>query len=561
MMPAMRCLTPALLLVLLGAAAAPPQIDLTHYFASPAAESKSRQQLLTDIRAFERTSAASIHGAAQLASWLATYDALLERIERHDIYVYLRSEEDVDDVADGQADEALGAIEDELSVHLRDVLRGAGSMRLSALLRTDAPLQRYRYLIESTLADTHTLSPAQTRAVALTADPVIASMSAAYKALARSDDAPHEDAYAAMLIAIANARNGVARLRGYQSAVEATYADRALSPASVERVLDAVRSSDALTRYHAARDSGAAAPAATYSPAPMSVDDAVPLVLAAEEPMGPVYASAYRALLDPRNGRFELCTAPACDTTGFSAGFAGLTSGLFVGKFDGSVHAVKVIAHEAGHAVHREFMAQHQPVAAYNEGPHWMFESFAIFNELLFYDHLYRIATNDPQRAYYLNAFLADATFQVFGSAQETDLEARIYRGVRAGTIRTAGDLDALTMRVFERYDASIAAKPATGSYWARDELYFTDPLYDVNYLYAGLLALRYFDLYEHDAPAFSKRYVALLENGFDAPSPDLLRRFLGIDLGDEAGLVREASALIDARSAQLEKLYRSSAR
>jgi hypothetical protein len=75
-------------------------------------------------------------------------------------------------------------------------------------------------------------------------------------------------------------------------------------------------------------------------------------------------------------------------------------------------------------------MARHQPIAAYNRGPAFMFESFAIFNELLFLDHLYRTAADNAARAYYLKYFLDDATFQVYGSAEETELESAIYRGV-----------------------------------------------------------------------------------------------------------------------------------
>ena len=44
----------------------------------------------------------------------------------------------------------------------------------------------------------------------------------------------------------------------------------------------------------------------------------------------------------------------------------------------------------------------------------------------------------------------------MFGSAEETDLESAIYRGVDDGTIRTAADLNALTLTVFARYDPGV---------------------------------------------------------------------------------------------------------
>jgi oligoendopeptidase F len=185
-----------------------------------------------------------------------------------------------------------------------------------------------------------------------------------------------------------------------------------------------------------------------------------------------------------------------------------------------------------------------------------MFESFAIFNELLFLNHLYETAPTDAQRAYYLNYFLQDAAFQVYGSAEETELESAIYRGVDDGTLKTAADFDALTSRIFARYDPASASDPATALYWARDRLYFTDPLYDVNYLNAGLLALAYFSVFQSDPNTFSKAYIALLKNGFNDSPAALVRHFLGINPSDESALVASAAALIDARTQILAKLY-----
>ena len=81
-----------------------------------------------------------------------------------------------------------------------------------------------------------------------------------------------------------------------------------------------------------------------------------------------------------------------------------------------------------------------------------------------------------------------------------------------------------------------------------------------MNYLYAGLLALKYFTQFEADPKSFSPRYVALLKNGFNDSPAALERRFLGIDLSDEKALVADATALIDARSKELAELYSSGA-
>jgi oligoendopeptidase F len=547
-------LTAAAAVFCLAAAPEPTyHLDLARYFTSAAAEAQSRSAVLADAKAF--AASATPASAPALLSWLRRYDALLEGLERHDTYVYLRAEEDDRDVAGAKADAELGDAEDRISDRVVEAAQRLGPARIAQWTRLPS-LAPYRYLLTSSLAAAkHRLSPVQAHTVTVAVTPALDAAAAGYKTLRKSPATieSQQDAYAALLVAIASTRNGVARLLGFHSAAEAAYFDRSIAPASVKRTLRAVRDSGSYARYRAV---AARAPKAAFAPPERSIADAVTLILDAERQMGAEYAGAYADLLDPARARLEICTAPECDDGGFSVGFVGVTSGVYYGHYDGVLRAVRAVAHESGHAVHRQFMSRHQPIAAYNRGPAFVFESFAIFNELLFLDSLYEHAADPAQRAYYLNYFLDDLTFEVFGSAAETDLESSIYRGVDDGSVKTAADLDALTVRVFARYDANSALDPATKLYWARDRLFFTDPLYDVNYLYAGLLAATYFADFKRDPKTFAPRYVALLKNGFDASPAELERRFLGIDLSDEKALVATAASLIDARTDELSQLY-----
>jgi oligoendopeptidase F len=293
-----------------------------------------------------------------------------------------------------------------------------------------------------------------------------------------------------------------------------------------------------------------------YKAPPVAFPDAVPQVLAAVQAMGEEYSGQYRALFDPAAQRVDWCHGDKCDDAGFSVGYAGMTSGLFYGAYRGSTDDMRAVAHEAGHAVHREFMNEHQPLSMYNDGPKFIFESFAIFNEMLFLDHLYRTAPGPAAKAYYLHQLVDDMVFQVYGSAKETDLEESIYAGVVDGSLRDAKDLDTLTMKVFAQYSVAPQLQPEQRVYWARNRLYYIDPVYDVNYLYAGLLALEYLRQFEGDPKGFPSRYVALLKNGFDDRPQALEKRFLGIDLDDSAKLVAGAAGVMDERIATLEKFY-----
>ncbi|HYL26425.1 MAG TPA: M3 family metallopeptidase [Candidatus Nitrosotalea sp.] len=546
-----KALATLALAALVAAAPDTYSIDLNRYFSSAAAEAQSRAAVLAEAKAF--AASATPVTAPDLLRWLQRYDSLLKSLERHDIYVYINAEKDERDEADAKADDTLGAAEDLISDRIVEEAASLGNARILALTQSPA-LRPYRYLLLASLAKAaHRLSPAETHSVNIAVMPVLDAAAASYKALRKSNASveSNQEAYAALLVSIASARNGVARLRGFATAAQESYFVKGIAPASVERVLAAVRASDAYARY---RSVTAKAPKSRFTPPNIGIAGALALILAAEQPMGTQYAGAYAQLLNPANRRLEICTAPECDATGFSVGFAGVESGVFFGGYNGTVRNVRALAHESGHAVHRQFVSQGQPIAAYNRGPSFMFESFAIFNELLFIDHLYKSAPAAAERAYYLNYFLDDATFQVFGSAEETDLESAIYRGVDDGTLKTAAGFNALTLKTFARYDPASAQDQTTPLSWARNRLFFTDPLYDVNYLYAGLLALEYFARFERDPAAFSTRYVALLKNGFDDSPAALEKRFLGIDLTNEQALVANASALIEERTLTLRQ-------
>lgn len=566
-------------------------IDLTRYYASDSVEASDRTTLLTEVDVFLRRPATDLTTPQKLQGWLHAYEDLLVRLQKHDAYVYVRAERDRADKRDAAADEKLESELDRLEAGAGRTLVALGEPTVQRFLDADSALQPYRYFV------THALEQAQhsgesDKALAILADPTIASLKQSYKsvrqhvagagagAASNARDAflakwvpyaSEEAAFAAILIPLAVAENGSAQLRGFEGAPAAAYARADLSAELVRRTLDAVKaSSGTYARYHdvvalaAAKRKGVAPAdihtwdldaADAYSPAPVTFPDTVAGVLAAVRPMGTVYAGEYARLFDPKAHRVEWCHEPGCDDTGFSIGYAGVTSGLFYGNFDGSTNSMRAVAHEAGHAVHRQFMSESQQRAVYNSGPHFLFESFAIFNELLFLDHLARIAPTAAAKAYYDHRFLEDITFQVYGSARETELEEGIYAGIAANTIRGGADLDALTASVFSRY-ASFP-EPELKVYWASNRLYFTDPFYDVSYLYAGLLALEYWRLYEQDPEGFAARYVVMLRSGFTAAPVELLQIRLGIDCSDVAKLVADAQDVIRRRTAVLEGLYR----
>ncbi|MGH6888059.1 MAG: M3 family metallopeptidase [Rhizomicrobium sp.] len=569
-------------------------IDLTRYFATPATEQSTRVALIKRIDAFVKAPPSSLHSPKSLLAWLNHYDGLVKALQRHDIYVYVRSEENSSDHADAAADDALGDMADRIHSTTSRMLTGIGAKKLNDYMARTEALARYRFFIATSRAQSAHESR-DPKAEALLAGPALDSLEDSYKRLrpkpatstvgnAQTDAAaraafnakwtPYSrrgEALSAILIPIVKLQNGVAKLHNFPGAPDRIYFDAGLTQVLVNQTLGAVRASDSDKRFETivaqqvARRLGVPIDkvhawdlslADSYHPAATPFAEAVRDVLAAVRPMGAEYAEQYDALFAPRNRRVEWCHARTCDPAGFSVGFAGSTSGLFYGAYRGTTDNIRAVAHEAGHAVHRQFMNENQPLAVYNSGPHFLFESFAIFNGFLLEDYLYRSAKMPAQKAYYLHRFLDDATFNVYGSAKETDLEQSIYAGVEKGTIDNAAELDAQTLTVFARYVPPVALSPAMQAYWARDTLYFTDPLYDVNYLFAGLLALNYLRQFEKDPAGFSRHYVALLKNGFTNSPQAMLEKFLNVDMTDVPGLVKGATTEIDRHATRLGSLY-----
>ena len=118
--------------------------------------------------------------------------------------------------------------------------------------------------------------------------------------------------------------------------------------------------------------------------------------------------------------------------------------------------------------------------------------------------------------------------------------------------ICNADDLDSLTLKIDSQFSQFPASTPELRTRWAMVSLMYEDPLYDVNYVYGGLLALKYYELYTTRHDWFVPRYMALLKNGFNQSPAELLHQFLDIDLSGPS-LLNDDLALLNRRLTQLE--------
>lgn len=584
------------------AAAATPlslRVDDTLYFASGADEAQARAALLHDMHTLQADTGKAAAQRMQQA------EALYGRCLRHRAYWDLRSSRDRNDTAAATAmDEISDACGDDAAL-ARSIARDAPADASWAL--------PYRYFVaRGQPRAPHAAAEGASQAIGRLADPALSSFNRLYRdlrqslgfdkiawqgdmldagkdadALSRLPDralrerawrarwqgwAQQREAMADVLLGVARVNNGQAQLRGYDSAPQAAYLKMGLDVPQVQAMLQAVRGQAG--HLHAWREAqrdhlrqtGVAAdpapwdmnlPEAGFVPPQLSLAQVQQVATASLQVLGPQHQALLHAILDPAGGRLDIdAEAGNRVLDAFSISAPGVPSVVYVGRFRNDLEGDVELVHEANHAVHGQWMDQQGASPLYRNGPGWVNETFAIFGELLFRDALQRQASDPRAKAWYQQALLQDMSFQMFTSAQEATLEQALYDGVAANTLAGADGLDALAAQALAPFDDTLASYPQQRALWQTKRLMVEDPLYLVNYLPAGLLAVRLYAMQQQDPQGFRQRFLRVQGRGFDRPPPQMIEELLGEPL-DWAKLVEEDMRVFDQGVARWQALQR----
>ncbi len=582
-----------------------------NFFASPEAERAERASYYAALRELESLKGNVASSPTNLLRAFRLYDKTLVELIRHDTYLYLRYAVNTNDEASNAESSEMDAEFAKRSAFLQQELMRMDARTLERFLRREPALKAYLFAAQTARrAQAHTLSLHEEEALSLTAPVNIEWEAALYQKLLRRTQfgtiktkdgeldvrrqraaiavhpdrsvreagfkklyagyAAERDLYAFALIALVRARNRLAQLHHFEDAPAEVFFKSYWTRAEVNGLLGRIQKlSDTYRRYQNLRAAYArkrlgsadvalwdisASPDAGRAPR-FTIKQGSELIREALSGLGPEYGTELAQLFDPANGRMDIVSGSNRRSGGFSKGFPGVTTVFFSGGFAGSYNDLRVLAHESTHAVHRQLMNNNRVLPAYAEGPHYLFESFAIFNELLLPDYLYQHERDAARRRYFLEQFFEGKGMTIFAVAQEEAIELAIYDRVAEGKIATADDLDQLTKSISARYSIWPDRHDELKMQWITSTLFYEDPLYDINYVYGALLALKYYELYTRNPKEFAPRYIALMKNGFDAEPERLLKRYLGIDLRDPQ-LITDAARLLDDKLNQLEREY-----
>ena len=140
-------------------------------------------------------------------------------------------------------------------------------------------------------------------------------------------------------------------------------------------------------------------------------------------------------------------------------------------------------------------------------------------------------------------------------TTEETSFERSLYTLAVGHALLTRAQIDSAYRDAIAPYEYWAPSDTGASRNWIRKALIFEDPLYEVNYLYAALVAVALYD-HAHSDPDFAAKYEQLLRRGFYA-EPDVLLATMNIRLDDPA-LIESAARLFQAKTEELQHIYQS---
>ncbi|MGB2752465.1 MAG: M3 family metallopeptidase [Pyrinomonadaceae bacterium] len=383
--------------------------------------------------------------------------------------------------------------------------------------------------------------------------------------------ASQRDIYTFSLTRLIKTANRLARVRNYKDRADEVHFDMFLTTDEVRNMYEKIaRTGDTHKRFQRMRVDRVKKQSGydevkywdrNFSPAnsPLprfSIAETTRILKDSLAVLGPEYSRELAALLDPANGRLDIVAGENRVPGAFANGFLGNPQSIFFCfNYEGYFDDLDAFAHEAGHAVHFQLMGNNKVRPAYSDGPSYFTESFSMFNELVMIDHLYTMEKDPERKIYYLEQFMTYANY-LYSNTMTAAMEQAIYDKVGGSDNTSADDIDAIAKSVGSRFSIWFDKQDELKMRWMDVHHFYDAPMYYPNYVYAQLLALKYYELYKKDPKKFVPKYLDLMRNGFKAPPSDLLKKFLNIDLRDPQ-LAPNAVGILDDKLDELEVLYK----
>ena len=260
-----------------------------------------------------------------------------------------------------------------------------------------------------------------------------------------------------------------------------------------------------------------------------SIEDAHKIIKAAIAPLGEKYLNCYEKII--KNRYIDYCQYQGKCSGGYSLSTLDHDSRILM-SFNYDLESVSTIAHEAGHNVHHQLVAESNSII-YRQVPIIVAEVASLTNECLLSSYLssekFDLETRKAGISNFLNVFVSN----FYGAIREGKLEQDMYEYVDNGGTLTKDYLDKIVYDSCKLYygDSVVLDDYAKCTWATRSHYYMNFYLYSyaVCISIASYVASR---ILNNDKGMLEK-YMNFLTLGGDK-WPDEAFSVLGIDLTDE---------------------------
>ena len=378
------------------------------------------------------------------------------------------------------------------------------------------------------------------------------------------------DLFGFAFIKQAKTANNIAHLRRFKDAFESSLFDAYLKNEQVESFFAAIeKHADVMQRYVQLRKARIKAISgidpvepwdmevipSNYKRPQFTIAETTEVIKSALAFHGKDYSDDLARLMDPTNGRLDIVKGENRRPGAFAFGIYGSPLVFYSFAYHGYVDDLQTMAHEAGHVVHYDLIAQNKVPFVYASGPSYFTESFAMLNEFVTLDYLYNRATDKQDKIFFLQEWLSVALRRFFDIVMRSEFEYLAYQKVLKNEITDAEQLHQLWKQEGIKYVGEDYKRHDFLKYnWTFTPHYFSSPRYYINYLFANLMAISYYQRH-HSDPQFDEKYVALMKSGFPDTPVNLLKQHLNLNPFDP-GAVQDAVKILEGKLTQLETLY-----
>jgi len=252
-----------------------------------------------------------------------------------------------------------------------------------------------------------------------------------------------------------------------------------------------------------------------------SLEDAKEIILKALKPLGLEYIEVVKTLFD---GHID---AELNENKHQSITFSWHTYSFM--NFRGTYIDLKNMIHEIGHIVNYYFSKKQQPFI-YEDSTIFVGETASIVNEILLNRYLYKNATTEEEKIFYLSKEIENYFSSVFKQTMYTELENDLYK-VRTNSELTSEILCERYYNILKKYYGNnISYDQIANVEWTRLGHLYRWSYYPYKYATGLLMASIVVDSLVNKKTLSKEDYIKFLSSGSSQYSLDLLK-ILNIDL------------------------------